>query len=194
MLKSAMDIKLIKAASVLISGKKEKVLVNPSAEILEKNVSRIVIYNRSKYEELRTIGDKVSIMGPGEYEIGGVEIDGFNGGDGNTIFTVLVDGVSVGVLGKLKEELNEKKSGKVSGVDVLIVDIDNKGGVSPKSVLKLAKSWGANYVIPVGSDEIELKAFLDEFDSEGIEAIDVLKVDKDNLPDGTEIVLLKETK
>jgi len=189
-----MDIKLIKAASVLISGKKEKVLVNPSAEILEKNVSRIVIYNRSKYEELRTIGDKVSIMGPGEYEIGGVEIDGFNGGDGNTIFTVLVDGVSVGVLGKLKEELNEKKSGKVSGVDVLIVDIDNKGGVSPKSVLKLAKSWGANYVIPVGSDEIELKAFLDEFDSEGIEAIDVLKVDKDNLPDGTEIVLLKETK
>ena len=188
-----MEIKLIKGSSVLIVGKKEKVLVNPESEMLKKNISRIMIYNVSKYEELRTVGEKVSIMGPGEYEIGGVEIDGYSAGGGSTMFTVLIDGVSLGLLGKLKEELTEKKTGKVSGVDVLIVDIDNEKGIGAKAVLSLAKSWGANYVVPVGNNEAEMKKFLDETDSEGIEAVESLKIDKDNLPEGTEVVILKET-
>jgi hypothetical protein len=194
MLKSAMDIKLISGSTVLINGKKEKILVNPEADNLAKNNCRIVVYNYPKYSELRTVGDKVSIMGPGEYEIGGVEIDGFNGGAGNTIYTVSVDGVSVGIVGKLKEELTEKKTGKISGVDVLIADIDNEGGIGPKTILKLAKSWGANYVVPVGKNEKGMIDFLNEADSEGLEAVESLKIDKDNLPDGTEIVLLKESR
>lgn len=193
MVKSAMEIKLIKKSTMFIKGKKESVLINPEPEMLAKGSSRIVIYSQPKYEELRTIGEKVSIMGPGEYEMGGVEIDGFNGGSGNTVYTILIDGISVGILGKLKEELGEKKTGKISGVDVLIADIGEETGIGTKGILKLGKLWGANYIIPVGGEGGEVKKFLDEADVEGLEAVAELKVDKDNLPDGTEIVRLKES-
>ena len=186
-----MEIKLLKGTSILIKGKKESVLVNPESEMLTKNTTRLVIYNRANYAELRTVGERVSIMGPGEYEIGGVEVNGFNGGDGNTVYTVFADGVTVGILGKLKEELSEKKSGKISGVDVLVVDVENEETVGSKYTLKLAKSWGANYIIPIGKSQEELNKFLDVSDNEGLESIETLKVDKDNLPDGTEVVLLK---
>ncbi|HPD44895.1 MAG TPA: hypothetical protein PK131_01820, partial [Candidatus Woesebacteria bacterium] len=58
---------------------------------------------------------------------------------------------------------------------------------------ELAKKWGVNYLIPVGGkpDSKVLVTFLDEVDEEGLEPIESLKVDKDNLPDGLEIVLLK---
>lgn len=187
-----MEIKLIKGTAILIKGKKESVLVNPEPEMLPKINTRLVIYNRANYAELRTVGERVSIMGPGEYEIGGVEVNGFNGGDGNTVYTVFADGVMVGILGKLKEELSEKKSGKISGVDVLIVDVENEQTVGSKYVLKLAKSWGANYIIPIGNNQEEITKFLDVADDEGLEPVESLKIDKDNLPDGTEIVLLKE--
>jgi hypothetical protein len=192
MVKSAMEIKYLGGQTVVIKGKKESVLINPEDEQIEKNGGRIVLFNQSKYEQLRTVGERVSIMGPGEYEVGGVEVNGFNGGGGNTIFTVLIDGVMVGIMGKQKEELSDKKADKITGVDVLIVDIKNEDGISNKSVLKIAKKWGANYVVPAGAtgDDPDLKKFLDETDSEGLEPIDGLKIDKDNLPDGMEVVCL----
>ena len=83
---------------------------------------------------------------------------------------------------------------KISGVDVLIADISN--GIGPKEILNLAKKWGANYVIPAGYDQGDaaIKKFIDESDIEGQELMESLKVDKDNLPEGTEVVILKEVK
>jgi len=60
-------------------------------------------------------------------------------------------------------------------------------------IVSLAKKWGANYLIPVGYIEKDnnLVKFLDEVDAEGQEEIDFLKVEKENLPDGMEVVVLK---
>ena len=185
MLKSAMDIKFIGNQTFVLKGKKESVLVNPEKELLEKNTSRIVIYSQSKQEELRSVGEKVAVMGPGEYEIGGVEINGFSDGHEGTIYTVLVDGVTVCILSKLQEALSDKKIEKVDGVDVLITDVANG--------MQLAKKWGANYVVPSGYtvDSPDYKKFLDEADCEGLAPVELLKVDKDNLPEGMEVVILK---
>lgn len=194
MVKSGMEIKFLGNNTIYIKGKKETVLVNPEGSNNKVN-SRIIIYNQQKYEVLGTGNDRVSIIGPGEYEVGGVEVTGLAAGDNNTMYTVLIDGVMVGILGKLTEEINEKKADKVNGVDVLVADVSNKTGIGAKALLKLAKTWGANYVIPVGynSSNGDLATFLDESDNEGLEAMESLKVDKDSLPEGMEVVVLKET-
>lgn len=189
-----MEIKFLGKQSFLIKGKKETALVNPEDGAVGKTNSRIIIRNEAKIEADDKESSRVVVMGPGEYEIGGIEIYGFSAGKGETFYSVVVDGVVVGVLGKLKEQLSDKRSEKIAGVDVLVADISN--GAGPKEILALAKKWGANYVVPVGFEngDAAIKKFMDESDMEGQEPQEVLKVDKDNLPEGTEVVILKQSK
>jgi hypothetical protein len=194
MLKLAMEIKLVDQKTVLIKGKKESVLINPSEEILSKQNSRIIVYSHLENKTVKPVSDKIAVAGPGEYEIGGVEINGFSDGSGGTFYSIKVDGFVIGLVDKLGEELSDKKIEKIDGIDVFIFDVSNESSVGSKSMVQLAKKWGANYLLPVGAtgEEDYFVKFMDEADCEGKEAIDVLKlVDKENLPDGMEVVILK---
>ncbi len=190
-----MEIKYFGGQCILIKGKKESLIANPGTELPEKSYPRIVLYNEFLPINPLSNSDIVTIMGPGEYEIGGIEINGFNSGFQTTLYTVTVDGLDLAFLGKLKEELKDKRADRIDKVDILVVDVSNGDGIGPKAILKLAKKWGANYVIPVGYDKKEdLDKFLDEADFEGVEPIDSLKVDRENLPDGMEVAILKNVK
>lgn len=191
-----MEIKRINQKCWQIKTKKEVVLVNPDEAVLRDNkiTSRIVIYTETHGDFVR-LGDdgRIVIAGPGEYEVGGVEISGLNGGEGR-LYVIAADGVSVGVLGAIKEKLTDKKVEKINGVDALIPSVGYEGQLPTKDILDLAKSWGANYLVPMGfeiENSEEVKKFLDDTDNEGLEPQDSLKIEADNLPDGMEVVLLK---
>ncbi len=187
-----MEIKYIKEQTVIIKGKKEMVMINPASDVADKNRPRIVIYTESASAKKSASVEEVLIAGPGEYEVGGVEINGYSAGSGMAFYTIIVDGVSIGLVGKMEEFLSDKKIDKVTGIDVLLIDVNNEKIVGSKKILELAKKWGANYIVPVGEPSNEsMKKFVDEADAEGGEQNDSLKVDKDNLPDGTEVILLK---
>lgn len=187
-----MEIKLLGCCSALIKGKKENILINPSDEVLkiEKN-SRIVVWTDNGKSNFDMGSERIFIGGAGEYEIGGVEIVGWDVSDNKTIYTILVDGVLVLVLGQLDESLSEKRIEKIEGVDVLLAPTSIGNESSFKMISSWTKKWGVNYLIPDSSDKEMLTKFLDLADEEGIEAIDSLKVEKDNLPDGLELKLLK---
>jgi len=193
---SYMEIKYFSDKSVVIKSKKDTVLINPRKEDLDdsKMASRIVVYTFDGFDYWEPEnGERVVIRGPGEYEVGGVEIEGYKGGgEGNTIYTVLVEGVTVGVLGEMKEMLTDKKIERINAVDVMVVSIGRENKVTYKSMIDLAKRWGVNYLVPTNYQDDDLKKFLDETDNEGKEAIESLKVDKDGLPDGLEVVVLKD--
>jgi hypothetical protein len=195
MLKSGMEIKNNGQNGLQIIGKKETVLVNPSGDTLKKSTSRVILYNRKVETGLLTMENKVLIIGPGEYEVGGVEINGHNDGEDGVVYSVVIDGIAVAILGSLKGELSEKKIDKIGSADVLLADIGGYGESQSKSLLKLAKKWGANYLLPYGQNEggTETKDFLNVADNEGLEPVASLKIDKDTLPEGMETVLLKET-
>ena len=195
MLKLAMEIKLTSNQGLQLIGKKEMVLVNPSLELLKKSTARVVIYAKEQAEQgLLTVDNRVIIVGPGEYEIGGVEVLGYSDSSGGVIYTILIDGVTVGFLGYLSTELSDKKIDRIGSADVLVADIGKNDVSSSKSLLKLAKCWGVNYLIPVGYKvgEQAITDFLNVTDNEGMETVDSLKIDKDNLPEGLEVVLLHE--
>jgi hypothetical protein len=186
---TCMEIKILKNQTLSLKGKKETVLVNPT-ELQKKDVSRIWIYLSESEKNKEWNNGKVVIKGPGEYEIGGVEIVGVNDSDGNFVYKVEIDGINVGLLGKINGELSEKKQEKIEGLDVLMADIT--GVLEYKAIAEYAKKWGVNYLIPFGySDDKMLVDFLDKADQEGLEPLDSLKVDPESLPDGLDVVVLK---
>lgn len=190
---SYMEIKLVGQKTVLIKGKKEAILVNPTAEIVTKNSARVLMYTSLNESGWKIEGDKVPVIGPGEYEVGGIEINGWADGSEGVVYTAVIDGITVGILGKIKENLSEKKIEKINRLDVLVTEVNNAESVGAKVIIELAKKWGANYLVPVGEEvgSMAMKKFLDEADSEGLEPVEALKVDKDDLPDGLEVAVLK---
>lgn len=190
-----MEIKLLNDYAVFLKGKKENVLINPSEEEIKSsnNNSRIVLFTSDEFDGIGYLNEKILISGPGEYEIGGVEINGFNGEDGNTIYKVIIDGVSLVVLGKLEHDLTPKRIEKIDSTDVLLAPVMIGKEASFKSVKEWSKKWGVNYLIPLFDNNESLKVFLDAADEEGLETIESLKIEKSDLPDGLEFKLLKKS-
>jgi len=186
-----MEIKYLGSRTVWLKGKKEVVVINPEENKIPVDC-RIVVVTEKNSSYLGQDEKKVVVKGPGEYEIGGVEIKGWPVGKKGVIYRLDLDGLAIGVIGQLEEILDNNLSDKVGGFDILIFDI-GCSLIKGKDWRELAKKWGVNYLIPVGGkpDSKVLVTFLDEVDEEGLEPIESLKVDKDNLPDGLEIVLLK---
>ncbi len=190
-----MEIKYLGGKTVFLKGKKESALVNPESGLDSRDGSRIVLYTNENDGRADLNGDKVFINGAGEYEVGGMEILGINGGEGEAVYRLTIDGFKIVVIGGLKEELSEKRIEKVEEADVLVVGLETDSLVGYKMSRELAKKWGANYLIPVSINSELLNKFLDDADNEGLEAVDNLKMEKvDDLPDGLEIKLLKVVK
>ena len=191
-----MEIRFLGNQTIYIKGKKESVLINPTdKEGSSKLSGRIVAFTSKSFDNMGLSTEKVILRGPGEYEIGGVEVQGINGGNGDTIYVFNVDGVAVGIFGELTESLSDKRQDKIASLDVMMISIKKNEKLSDKTVLDWAKKWGANYLIPVGFDEPneDLTRFLDKADQEGKEAVESLKIEKDELPDGMEVVVLKKS-
>lgn len=191
-----MEIRFLGNQTIYIKGRKESVLINPAEKTGSSKLnSRIIAFTNKDFDNLGLSTEKVILRGPGEYEIGGIEVQGINGGNGDTIYVFTVDGVTVGVFGELKEALSDKKQEKISSLDTMLISIKKNESISDKLILDWAKKWGANYLIPVGFDEPneDLIRFLDKADTEGKEGVEFLKVEKDELPDGMEVVVLKKS-
>ena len=180
-----MEIKYFNQNKIYLKGKKESVWINPDKDDLQsKNYeARIVIYTE-KERNIIKLGEengRVVIAGPGEYEIGGIEINGIN-----SMYVLTIDGIKVVLMDKEEGEISEKKKEKLEEADVLMISVRSGSA-------EIAKKSAANYVIPVDFEnkKEELKEFLDVFDSENLESIESLKVEKENLPEAMEVVLLK---
>jgi hypothetical protein len=190
-----MEIKLLNNSTIFLKGKKESVLIDPNKTELVENRgnSRIIVYTSGDFNEDTLLNDgKIIIKGSGEYEIGGIEIMGINGEDGNTVYRIVIDGFILVILGNIKQELTSKRIEKIDSTDILLVPTKIGDNGSFKLVKDWAKKWGANYLIPIVEDEDSLKKFLDEADEEGLEKVDSLKLEKqEELPDGLEVKLLK---
>lgn len=146
------------------------------------------------------------IDGPGEYEIGGVFVRGFQSvtkydqksGEEvlNTIYTLTLEGMKVGFLGSLSsKDLSEKALANLSDVDILLVPISGEGVLDHIDSYKLAVKLGAKIIIPMHFTDVKkdkaLDAFIKESGSDKIEAQDKLTIKpKDLLGKSGDVVIL----
>lgn len=150
-------------------------------------------------------GEKVPfvISGPGEYEIGGITVSGYQspkpvGKDGllNTIYTVELEGIRICLLGALPSvELSSELLEGIGEVDILVVPISGGDVLSPADAGKIAVMLDAKLVIPVGyagSSDKQLKAFLKEAGAEDAKELDKLTLKKKDLEGKEGEVILLE--
>ena len=123
-----------------------------------------------------TFGEKKPFVvnGPGEYEVKGVFIKGFQSEsnyDGekriNTIYTVALEGMNICFLGAIDQsELPKEADEAIDGVDILFVPIGGAGVLDAAKAYKLAVSMSPKLIIPIHYGEMgskdALKTFLKE--------------------------------
>jgi L-ascorbate metabolism protein UlaG (beta-lactamase superfamily) len=103
-------------------------------------------------------GVKKVIDGPGEYEIAGVSIMGYqtfhddkSGEDRgkNTVFIIEADGLRVAHLGDLGHPLSDDLVDEIGDIDVLIIPIGGTFTIGPKEATEVVSKVEPYFVIPM---------------------------------------------
>lgn len=150
-----------------------------------------------------THGAKVpfAIKGAGEYEIGGMFVNGFStkvnreGIDymaSSYVFTF--DGIRVAYIGQIQEPLQAEEKEIIDNVDVLFIPVGGDGvNLNPYDANKVAVGLEPKIIIPVDHTDKTLPVFLKEAGAEKIQSIDKLTIKKKDITEKQgEIILLEE--
>lgn len=157
--------------------------------------------------DLVTGKDKSFVIdSPGEYEIGGVFIRGFQAQTRydqksaeevlSTVYSITLEGMKIGFLGSLSsKQLSERASYNLSDCDILFVPISGEGTLDHIDSYKLSVKLGAKIIIPMhfidAKKDKSLDAFIKESGNDKIEALDKLTIKpKDLLGKSGEVVVL----
>lgn len=167
-------------------------------------------HNNSKAISASSRRDKPFIIdAPGEYEIGGVSVFGIHtyhdeeqGAQrgNNTVFSVLIDDVSVVHLGDLGHSLKQSQLSELNGVDVLLCPVGGHYTLDPKKMIDLISQIEPSIIIPMhykteAHDRstfeplISLDQFIKDFGSEA-KPMDKLTISPSSLPEEMELVVL----
>lgn len=149
-------------------------------------------------------GNFICLDSPGEYEIKGAEIIGIdsfhddkNGAERghSTIFIYRVDGINLCHLGDLGTALSDDQIEKMDGIDILMVPVGGVYTIDAKGAAKVVAAIEPKIVIPMhfrgAHPKLEpLENFLKEI-GKTPKQIDRLKVQKKELPEEMEVMVLK---
>lgn len=148
---------------------------------------------------------------PGEYEVGGISVfgvpsfhDNSKGTERgpNTIFTILLDDLRICHLGDLGHEITADMQEDIGSVDILLCPVGGVYTINSVQAVKAIRALEPSIVIPMHYktdlhdeklfSEVETVAqFVKEY---GVEVVPVAKLDveKADLPEETEVVVLQE--
>ena len=159
--------------------------------------SQIVLssVNHPDYNGIETVTygeqEPVAITGPGDYEVKDIFIKGIltktmldKKEHINTVYNMVLEGITISVLGALSKPLEASEREGVENADILFVPLgDGDDLIDPKAAYKLAVSLEPGIIIPTDYTDATLKAFLKEAGAEKTEAVDKLVLKKKDLAD-----------
>lgn len=148
---------------------------------------------------------------PGEYELGGISVFGVNsyhdaskGAERgpNTIYTIYLDDLRICHLGDLGHELSAEQLEDIGSVDILLCPVGGIYTIDPALAVKTIRALEPSIIIPMHyktekhdpNQYGELKTVEEFLKVYGVEVTPVAKLDieKINLPEETEVVVLVE--
>ncbi len=154
-----------------------------------------------------SFGDKQAfiINGPGEYEVKGIFIKGFQsishyGGEEriNTIYTLNLDSINICIFGALdSKDIPSEAKESLDEVDLLFLPIGGEGVLNAEDANKVATQFEPKMIIPMGydvGDKDSLKKFLKEAGGDAAKPVDKLTIKRKDL-EGKEsdIVILEQS-
>lgn len=146
-------------------------------------------------------GDVRQIVGPGEYEMGGVFITGIamkpeKGREGAkcTVYALNFDGMTVAHLGGLSFVPSQQQIDALETINILLLPIGGEGELSPTQASEVISMIEPNIVIPMGYNNRGgremLGKFLKEMGLATATPSESLKVTRRDLPEGTQVIVL----
>lgn len=149
---------------------------------------------------------------PGEYEVAGISVfgvqtyhdmsQGVERGT-NIVYTIVLDDVRICHLGDLGHELTTEQLSEIGQVDVVLCPVGGVFSLDPKLAAKVIHALEPSYALPmhyktaqhdqsVFGEMSAVEEFLKAYGSE-VQPIPKLVVDKERLPEETELVVLSQT-
>jgi len=151
-------------------------------------------------------GNPKPVLGPGEYEIGGVLIigvatfhDGVRGGQRgkNTVYVMEVDEVTVCHLGDLGHVLTAEQVEELGDVDVLLLPVGGVSTINAPTAAEVVRQLEPEVVVPMHYKTAALRwelepaeRFLKEIGAKQVIAQPKLSFTRSGLPDSTQVFLL----
>jgi L-ascorbate metabolism protein UlaG (beta-lactamase superfamily) len=149
-------------------------------------------------------GSRHQITGPGEFEIGGVFINGIRTtkkkkeSSHNTVFSFDYDGVTVAHLGDLNRMLTQSEVDALGDVNVALVPVGGGNSLNAAKAAEVISMLDPGFVIPMHFKSKGVKLELDELDKflkqmgvGEVAAVESLKVTKSSVPEETKVVVLE---
>jgi len=181
-----------------VKGKKNTLVINPTAEAGKLKGELVLLSNKNSTE---VEGAKKIIDWPGEFEVSEVPVVGFQAwtatidsedAEETLIYFFKVDDVKFCHLGELGHTLTSEMVSKIGDVDVLMIKAGESANLSSKKGLEVVEAIEPRVVIPMG--DVEKDNFLKELGETAPEAKDKFTVNSAiDLPTEKRIhVLLKK--
>lgn len=204
-----MDITYLGHSCFKVSGKKINVLIDPykpemvGLRLPKQEVDVVLVSHQHQdhnYLEAAK-GEFLVFDSPGEYEYKETEFQGVEASHGNdrgkvTVFTMQIDEINICHLSDLGEDLNSDQLDKIDGVDILMVPVGGHYTIDAKQAVKIISEIEPKIVIPMHfsackmTELAPLSVFLNEIGANPTPQ-DKLKVNKKDLPEEIEVVVLK---
>jgi len=139
------------------------VLVDPENQRSFRGATLVLYTEKNNFSEKNS--ECFLIGHPGEYEVGGIHVRGFNAGSENgnqkTVFQIEFDEIKIAILGKLTKEPEQELQEFFEESDIVIAPAGGKPYVSQNSIAKFIRQIEPGIIIP--SLFKDLKPFLGEF-------------------------------
>lgn len=211
-----MDITYFGHSSFRLKGKDAIVVMDPFADSIGIKFPKVdadvvtVSHDHADHANSAAVGGNPMVLnGPGEYEVKGVSILGFesyhdadkgNKRGKNTMYVVEIDGVRVAHLGDLGHRLSEKQANEFGEIDVLLIPVGGEYTLDAADAVATAQEIEAKITVPMhykqpGLDEAQfgMLATAEKFMADlglPVETADKLSVKQGSLPEDYKAAVL----
>lgn len=110
----------------------------------------IGLYTRGEKNSITLSGNPFVLDTPGECEHDGILISSVQGHEaGTTMVRIDVEQISVGHVGFIKKQLDDKQLNILADVDVLLIPVGHPDGLDEEAAIKVVNSIEPKIVIPI---------------------------------------------
>lgn len=168
-----------------ISSGELSLLVDPLNQRSYKGTSLVLFTEKDREEEIES--EIPTINHAGEYEIGGMQVTGWQveGDDKKirTVYRVVCDDITLAIFGGITKELPAEFSEYFEEIDIAFAPIAGKPMVAVPYISKFLRQIEPGLILPAFSDsEKNLKEFFKEFGGEYASCDEKLVVKKKDIP------------
>ncbi|MBI51670.1 MAG: hypothetical protein CL779_00430 [Chloroflexi bacterium] len=203
-----MDINWFGKSATRIRSKKGAIICDPCPKTKTEDMKRpladaitISSYDKEKYYLKGVKGNPLLIDAPGEFEIAGIQIQGYSStnlkNETNLFYCFEAEGIRVLYIGSLAEANDLYNTDSITNIDILIISLEANTGSNISELDKLVRAIDAKIIIPIdyvskGAKKTNLDDFKKSLSLEIEEVDDKFSIKKNEILDKSKIILLKQ--